>query len=224
MNNKELYNQYDQIWIKHSDSPFSNILDRGFTFQCDEDILNPDVLFVGINPAFKEGSSSVKDSYTLEQSLNYPYFKIFKTIEDSLALDYNRKITWTHLDLMVFRETDQKFIETSLFNNKQGLEFIMDQLQIAKNRIELIQPKIIVVSNALARRLMGKDRSNDGKHNVWMDFLFHFDKEKGTDKILNNNALPNTHVFFSSMLTGQRALDNGSRERLIWHINKLLTT
>jgi len=125
---------------------------------------------------------------------------------------------------MVFRETDQKFIESFLYKENQGVQFIMDQIELAKRRIEHIQPKIIVVSNALARKFMGKDRfsSNDKEHNVWMDFKFKFDEEKGTDKIIGSPPLPNTHVFFTSMLTGQRALDNGSRERLIWHINQLL--
>jgi hypothetical protein len=31
-----------------------------------------------------------------------------------------------------------------------------------------------------------------------------------------------TSVFFTSMLSGQRALDIGSRERLIWHLAKVL--
>jgi len=34
--------------------------------------------------------------------------------------------------------------------------------------------------------------------------------------------LKNVPIFFTSMLTGQRALDNGSFERLIWHINFVL--
>lgn len=36
--------------------------------------------------------------------------------------------------------------------------------------------------------------------------------------VVNNSFLEGTPVFFSSMLTGQRALDLGSLERLEWHI------
>lgn len=224
MNAENLKSQYNDIWEKFNDNEIKSILDRGFTFQFDENIIEPDILFIGINPAYKDGDPSMKNWYTQEQSLNYPYFKVFRTIEESLFKDYNRSISWTHIDLMVFRETDQKFIETTLFKDPRGLDFITEQLTIAKKRIEHIQPKIIVVSNALARILMGKDRftKNGKEHNVWMDFKFEFDKEKGTDKILDSVEFPNTHVFFTSMLTGQRALDNGSKERLIWHINQVL--
>ena len=43
-----------------------------------------------------------------------------------------------------------------------------------------------------------------------MGFDFIFDEKLGTHKIVNNSELENTPVFFTSMLTGQRALDNGS--------------
>jgi len=51
-----------------------------------------------------------------------------------------------------------------------------------------------------------------------MDFGFEFDDEIGTYRIIKNDKLKHTPVFFTSMLTGQRALDLGSYERLIWHI------
>lgn len=44
---------------------------------------------------------------------------------------------------------------------------------------------------------------------------FKWDEELGTYTYKNNP------FFFSSMLTGQRALDNGSFERLVWHIKKV---
>ena len=49
-------------------------------------------------------------------------------------------------------------------------------------------------------------------------FDFCFDEEIGTYRIVNNSSLEGTPVFFSSMLTRQRALDLGSLERLEWHI------
>lgn len=38
---------------------------------------------------------------------------------------------------------------------------------------------------------------------------------------MNVPELKNTHFFFSSMLSGQRALDIGSRERLLWQIKRV---
>ena len=55
-----------------------------------------------------------------------------------------------------------------------------------------------------------------------MGFDFQFDEKLGTHKIINNLELENTPVFFTSMLTGHRAIDNGSFERLKWHINFIL--
>ena len=47
-----------------------------------------------------------------------------------------------------------------------------------------------------------------------------FDDKIGTYKItLNEKSVP---VFFSSMLTGQRALDKGSFERLKWHVKNVI--
>lgn len=48
-----------------------------------------------------------------------------------------------------------------------------------------------------------------------------FDKSIGTHNIVNNVDLKGTPVFFT-MRTGQRALDNGSYDRLVWHINYVL--
>ena len=45
-----------------------------------------------------------------------------------------------------------------------------------------------------------------------------FNKETGTfDLLLNHNKLK-AKVFFSGMLSGQRALDLGSYDRLKWHM------
>jgi len=74
MNAVELENHYHQIWDKYEISSndliendlFQTVLRRGFTFQCDDDIIAPDVLFIGINPAFKEGSQSEKNWYSQE--------------------------------------------------------------------------------------------------------------------------------------------------------------
>jgi hypothetical protein len=69
---------------------------------------------------------------------------------------------------------------------------------------------------------MGFDKNLERTKGVWMDFDFEFDENLGTHKIVNNSELENVPVFFTSMLSGQRALDNGSYQRLIWHIKYVL--
>jgi len=51
------------------------------------------------------------------------------------------------------------------------------------------------------------------KYSDFIGYDFIWDEELGTYTYKNNP------FFFTSMLTGQRALDNGSFKRLIWHIN-----
>ena len=230
MNANTILTSYQSIWDKYNSSTFKPLLDRGFVFQFDEDETECELLFIGINPAFDLKNPEWKDSYTRPHETadkHLPYFKSFVNISNEIREDYNWKGKWTHLDVFAFRETNQKYIETDLLkkDNTEGIAFLYDQLMLAKDRILHIQPKVIVVSNALARMFMGKQRFEDpqGKeYGVWMGFRFEFDKNMGTDVITEPDELKGTHVFFTSMLSGQRALDNGSKERLIWHVAKVL--
>lgn len=118
---------------------------------------------------------------------------------------------WSHFDLLFLRETNQNNIK-QMHNDILGREFLNEQLKISKKVIENSQPKIIVISNAFARDLFLYE----------CKFETFFDDTIGTHSIINNTQLEGTPVFFTSMLTGQRALDNGSYERLIWHIKEVL--
>ncbi len=67
-------------------------------------------------------------------------------------------------------------------------------------------PKIIVVANALTSDIMNNTK------------FFKINKENFNSNgyhviTINNREIP---IFFTSMLTQQRALDKYSRERLIW--------
>jgi hypothetical protein len=54
-----------------------------------------------------------------------------------------------------------------------------------------------------------------------MGYEFEFDEKLGTDRIITKGDLFGIPIFFSSMLSGQRALDTGSEKRLIWHIKRV---
>ena len=92
----ELIAKYQKIWDKYTTSNInkptkvddSNLLDRGFEFQFDEDITNPDVLFMGINPSYNADYPNEKGTYTKPK--NEPgYFRPFYKIEQDLKSDYN---------------------------------------------------------------------------------------------------------------------------------------
>ena len=149
------------------------------------------VLFIGLNPSFRE-----------KQAKKEEYYKRFPLLVEN-------KNDWTFLDLLCIRETKQRSIEN--FYKKEP-DFIKQQLEISKEIIKEINPEIIVVCDTFARNLL--------KSNM-MNFEFEFDDTIGTYRIINNPDFKDTIVFFSGMLTGQRALDNGSFERLKWHLNKV---
>ena len=228
-----LESKYQLLWSKHKDSNFIDLLDRGYAYHHDEDEQGSDILFVGINPSFDEGSEvptiigTEFQSFPFDRNASHPYFDPFRKIKKELEEEpYQIKnIKWTHLDVLVFRETNQKYIDT-LFQKDYGIHFVYEQVMIARERIIHIQPKVIVVSNTKAKELMGKNRfqpeNKEEEVGVWMDFQFEFDMEHGSHRITNVPELAHTHVFFSSMLSGQRALDLGSRERLVWQIGRTL--
>ncbi len=230
MNQTILQIKYQTIWDSYKETELNmetashptKLLDREFVFQYDDDETDCDLLFIGINPSYKGHDQDENRFYNREQALQHNYFEPFQTISDKLKSTYFLDLKWTHLDCLVFRETNQKFIKKFLF--KKDLKFITDQLTVARERIEHIKPKVIVVSNTMARKLMGNDRftHNDEIHNIWMGLEFEFCPILGTHKIINHSTLSGTPVFFTSMLSGQRALDNGSKERLIWHVAKVL--
>ena len=232
MTSDELIVKYQKIWDKYISSYINEptkvedtyLLDRGFEFQFDDDITHPDVLFIGINPSYRADRPVVHRSYGKPKDLP-GYFRPFHKIEQDLKGSYKREITWTHLDLLVMRETQQSYIDNYLLKEKEGLEFVVEQLDIAKEIIEHIKPKLIVVSNTLVRELLGRNKKElpDGRVvGEWMNYDFEFDNSIGTDKLISTDDLNGTPVFFTSMLSGQRALDRGTFQRLVWHMNSVL--
>ena len=129
------------------------------------------------------------------------YFKRMEEISRAAGLPYQ------HADLFVYRQTSQKDFLNLIRDKKRGLnEFALDQLAIFHDIVADVGPDVIVVPNAFASGILRKE---------WHDSL-RFDNGKGFHWLeLNGNSIP---IFFSSMLSGQRALDTGSYERLRWHI------
>ena len=234
MKGEELIAQYQKIWDEFENSNLNKptvsnqdrLLDRGFVFEFDEGIKNIDILFIGINPSYAKGSISETHFYSKNDVDTKSYFKPFNNIIKELEenKNYNKKVTWSHLDMLVFRETQQSYIDNELLKTEKGVDFVYKQLIVSKKILEYLNPKIIVVSNTSARMLLGRDKfvKSGKEYGFWMNYDFDFNYKLGTDKIVNNSNIQ-PYAFFTSMLSGQRALDKGSRQRLIWHINKVLT-
>lgn len=223
----EFKKEIESVW---NNPKFSEIevIKRGFGVH--DEIIKNSLLFIGINPSYKEGAINEKnESYFInlnqegKNEINgkqYPYFKKFVDITNRINKkqeeNSSKIINWSHMDLLFHRETKQHFIE-NLKKEKNGIEFINEQLKIAEKILINSKPKIIIVSNTKARNFL---KGKEDKISIGFDFKFN--NELGTYTITNNQNLNGTPVFFTSMLTGQRALDNGSYERLVWHINYVL--
>lgn len=202
--------ELQEIFKRFSQS--DSVCSRGLVSQ--DLIQKNSIVFIGINPSYSNNAYYNKPTnyYNLLQNGNL-YRKYFGRFEE---ISEKTNLKWTHLDLLYFQHTNQKHVNYYISNTINGKEFISNQLDITRQILNKISPKIIVISNALARDLFGS------KYDIGLKFEHFFDNTIGTHIIKSENPdLNNTPLFLTSMLTGVRALDNGSFERLIWHINKI---
>jgi hypothetical protein len=188
------------------------------------------VLFVGINPSFSpdgfkrcltgtpfaevdpqeffhwrnRGSLDLEKAIQIEQYARdrYPYFNKFRDISSHIGLP------WEHVDLFLFRETSQNSFKRRIIEGGKLTPFALEQLELCRSLIEEIDPKVIVVVNAFASNLFVEI------------FGAEFDERFGYHLItLNARSIP---VFLASMLTGQRAMDRYSYQRLRWQIKRVV--
>jgi hypothetical protein len=192
------------------------------------------LLFIGLNPSFSDnlikGYNGTKDEYNNffqsrelgdveikeiikvhEESIkNYPYFSKFEAIANDTGKAF------AHIDLFHCRRTSQSELVKILENKhsekkldkKDSEIFINKSVEILNELINQIKPKIIIVENAKTRDILSKHfPSITDIHDTY-----------GTP--LLNNKIP---IFYTSMLTGQRALDLGSYHRLVWHIKHCIS-
>jgi len=179
------------------------------------------VLFIGCNPSFNDKNviqNTQIEFYEIDkEKKDIPYFEKIKEI-----ISHCGNTIWSHIDMLFLRETNQKIVEILTYSNK---DFIQEQIDIVFEIIDKSSPKLIIVVNALASEFFGKKKAKHAAFDaIWkgysLDFKNDFDKEIGTYKIYIGGKY--TPIIFSGMLSGQRALDLGSFERLIWQINRIL--
>lgn len=197
------------------------------------------VLFIGINPSYSKKQilkafkringyekylKNIDEYYSFK---NYDKFKkdhknydIIRRAENRSEInkaqyfdkfnDLAKQVDseWEHIDLFNIRLTKQKEVKKL---SKANSDFFEQQAKINLELLNPLKPKIIIVVNALASKII-KERFN-----------FIFNEKLGTYTIsISNKVIP---VFFSGMLSGQRALDIETLERLKWHlrfVNRLL--
>ena len=174
------------------------------------------ILFIGLNPSLSKNEINRIQSNSITKAEFYSNHKNEKTIHKYFKkfIDISQKtnIEWEHIDLLYLRETRKREI-SNILKTQTGIDFVYEQLKITEEILNRIfneeKPKLVIVNNTLSRLFLGKDRNN------WLNLDFNWNENIGTYEHKN---IP---FFFTSMLTGQRALDIGSYERLIWQIKQL---
>ena len=213
---KEIHNELTAIYNEFYDlNETKTIVRRGFTVS--DYLKENSILFLGMNPAYNAKEDKDRfdnicygDAHNIADKVTY--FKAFNSLIGK---------EWNHLDILFFRETNQNEVK-NFMQTKVGATFLYKQICLSKKLIELSKPKVIIASNALVRTFLGFHKNIDTNEGVWMGFNFKFDNEIGTYRIKSQGNLFDTPIFFTSMLSGQRALDLGSFERLKWHIKFVL--
>lgn len=189
------------------------------------------VMFLGINPSFsvkgfgkglqqsEYSGIDIREFYSFPKSEifdlkkalkienvmrdEYPYFRPFEKLLEGTGAECN------HMDLFYVRVTSQDELGKLVFlKNEELNEFGEAQLRITKEVLEEISPRAIVVVNSLASRIFRREYG-----------LQQLDEDHGCYfSLIAGRQIP---IFLSSMLTGG-AMDMFSKERLGWHIRKVL--
>jgi hypothetical protein len=130
------------------------------------------ILFIGLNPAFQKREESHKNfiNYSFKSDITNEEIQYFiKINEDSknpnnsdlyygkyfnILHSFSRKLEmdgFEHCDLFLMRETDSKVVKQMVENLDGDLnEFGKEQLDILKTHISNLNPKVIIIPNAMA--------------------------------------------------------------------------
>ena len=153
---------------------------------------------------------------------------------------------WTHLDLLPMRDTNQSNLIKNLKLNSENLfdlintkyrTFIIDNLSVFSKAVSLLEPKAIVIVNGYVSKSVivssgspyqrsipnfSNQNDNSDRGSVRKSFEIRTDKFESTGARTLSVKGRDYPLLVTSMLTGQRALDLGSRERLVWHLKFIL--
>jgi hypothetical protein len=138
----------------------------------------------------------------------HPYFRQFYRFHPTGE--------WNHIDLFAIRHTSQSEVVAALRLNEDASFsswFVGEQIELALSLMAELRPPAVVVVNALGSSIVKRYLRKQNPD-------FAMDDETGFYwSTINGRRAP---FFFSGMLTGQRAIDNHSLERLIWHVRRAL--
>ena len=211
MNIEELYKeQIETIWKKQKDeypeTAREEIVRLGYAV---ERVINKnDVLFLGMNPSYKPGQWNHDGGGFYDIKPKNKYFKaVIEFCQDTLG--HSKP---SHHDILFIRHTNQKDV-VKYMESDNYRDFLVEQLLLSREIIRAAEPKMIVVLNAAVRDIFQRMFS--------FDWTADYDNGLGAHIVTIDKKVP---VLFSGMLSGQRALDLGSKRALQWHIQRILNS
>ena len=173
-----------------------------------------------------------------DKKVRYSYYSVFPEI--CRAIQFGKE-DWNHIDLLPFRQKTQGDLigdfqlDTNIsewFNgDTTKKKLIRECVGIFLGFVEYLKPEVVVVVNGFVSKLIIQHtgsyylnnvknaKVNDLNANDVFSLYLPSSPNKGHRFLRIVNKYP---LLLSSMLTGQRALDLGSRERLIWNIEQVL--
>lgn len=227
-----LNDKITKLWKKSHD--FTNVYHKEVMNRVPSYLYKPKsnnkILFIGLNPAFQDRKETHKNfinySFNSEikiEDINYfsninkdskdpksdhyysKYFKIFHDFAEKLEED-----GFEHCDLFLMRETDSKIVKQMVEKTGGNLnDFGMEQLSILKTHIAILDPKVIIIPNAMAAEYYRKIILNNS----------NVDKEKGVYYTeINNKKIPT--ILCGSWQYGR--LDKYTEAILVRHIESVM--
>ena len=209
-----------------------------------EDDLSNGILFVGMNPSGtdkdhyhnkSQHNGKRKEDVYVYEDIDTPYFKaIEKLLAEIKNGEIIKDVNSSVLDLFSVVEKKQNVLQDEYLGKKNECLYNA-MIDIFFKTILRLRPKVLVVINAFVGRCFKGSQSSevplsDGRFKDWIkltpseefggyDITITKPENAEGDKEPETLA---THVFFSSMLSGSRALDCGSRENLAWLVRNYL--
>ena len=224
-----LNNQITELWNKFNvflDNYHNEVMKRVPSY-FNKPKSNNKILFIGLNPAFQDRKETHKNfinycfkpDISIDEIINFcqinedsknpektklyygKYFNILHNFARNLGED-----GFEHCDLFLMRETDSKIVKKMVENTEGDLnEFGIEQLNILKIHIANLNPKVIIIPNAMAAEYFKQIILQNS----------NVDKEKGIYYTeINNKKIPT--ILCGSWQYGR--LDKYTEEILLRHI------
>lgn len=216
---EKLFKQYEEFWEKNKgkdafDNFFDNFSEYAPKIEIGDfdDTVRNGLLFVSCNPSgadieyYKEKNKNKEDViwYKPEDGKDTSGFL-------GALKEFAGESVYSKLDVFCVVKKEQKEVRG---HYKKHQEIYKEMFKIFVSTVEKLEPEIIVVANAFVRDLFQKDFI--GKSG------YEYEDKQDSDYGGHNAKFGNhdTYIFFTSMLSGGRALDVGSREVLKWAVER----